>query len=96
MNTRSPDTPHYTATAKGLHWLMAVMIFGLLALGFYMTDLPLSPDKLQYDAWHKWAGVSVFILVWMRLAWRLMFPPPPLDLPRPAAPLPAFPDMVAW
>ena len=69
---------HYTAVAKSLHWLMALLILGMLALGFYMTDLPLSPDKLQYYSWHKWAGVSVFILVWMRLAWRLMFPPPPL------------------
>lgn len=70
---------HYTAVAKSLHWLMALFILGMLALGFYMTDLPLSPDKLQYYAWHKWAGVSVFILVWIRLAWRLMFPPPALQ-----------------
>lgn len=69
---------HYTAVAKSLHWLMAFLILGMLALGFYMTDLPLSPDKLQYYSWHKWAGVSVFLLVWIRLAWRLMFPPPAL------------------
>ena len=69
---------HYTAVAKSLHWLTALLILGMLALGFYMTDLPLSPDKLQYYAWHKWAGVSVFLLVWLRLAWRLMFPPPAL------------------
>ena len=37
----------YTPVAKGLHWLMAVMILGLLALGIYMSDLPLSPQKLQ-------------------------------------------------
>ena len=29
-------TTHYTRTAKGLHWLMAILFFGLLALGFYM------------------------------------------------------------
>ena len=40
-------TTHYTRTAKGLHWLMAILFFGLLALGFYMHDLPLSPEKLQ-------------------------------------------------
>jgi cytochrome b561 len=66
----------YTRTAQSLHWLMALMIFGLLALGFYMSDLPLSPDKLQYYAWHKWAGVSVFALVWLRLAWRITHQPP--------------------
>jgi cytochrome b561 len=44
---RSTVTVSYTATAKALHWLMAVLFFGLLALGFYMHDLPLSPEKLQ-------------------------------------------------
>jgi cytochrome b561 len=76
---------HYTGIAKSLHWLMALMIFGLLALGFYMSDLPLSPEKLQYYAWHKWAGVSVFALVWLRLAWRITHRPPSLadNLSRP-------------
>ena len=67
---------HYTATAKSLHWLMALLIVGLLALGFYMADLPLSPEKLQFYSWHKWAGVSVFVLVWLRLFWRLTHRPP--------------------
>ena len=67
---------HYTATAKSLHWLMALLIFGLLALGLYMADLPLSPEKLQFYSWHKWAGVSVFVLVWLRLFWRLTHRPP--------------------
>ena len=66
----------YTAVAKFLHWGMALMILGLLALGFVMTDMPLSPEKLQYYAWHKWAGVSVFMLVWLRLVWRVLNPPP--------------------
>lgn len=70
MNTR------YTAPAKGLHWLMALLIFGLLALGFYMQDLPLSPEKLQFYSWHKWAGVTVFALVWLRLLWRVTHRPP--------------------
>jgi cytochrome b561 len=69
---------HYTPLAKSLHWLMALMIFGLLALGFYMSDLPLSPEKLQLYSWHKWAGVMVFVLVWLRLAWRITHRPPAL------------------
>jgi len=68
----------YTRTAKSLHWLMALLLIGLLALGFYMHDLPLSPEKLQLYAWHKWAGVSAFLLVLLRLSWRLAHTPPPL------------------
>jgi len=67
---------HYTRTAKSLHWLMALMIFGLLGLGFYMSDLPLSPQKLKLYSWHKWAGVTVFLLTLVRLAWRATHQPP--------------------
>lgn len=77
-------TQHYTKTAKGLHWLMAALLFGLLALGFYMQDLPLSPTKLQLYSWHKWAGVSAFLLLVLRLAWRFTHRPPalPATMPR--------------
>ena len=68
----------YTPVAKGLHWLMAVLIIGLLALGIYMQELPLSPQKLELYSWHKWAGVTVFLLVWLRLAWRVTHRPPAL------------------
>lgn len=71
-------TTTYTPVAKGLHWLMAVLILGLLALGIYMSELPLSPQKLQLYSWHKWVGVTVFLLVWLRLAWRLTHRPPAL------------------
>jgi cytochrome b561 len=66
----------YTAIAKLFHWGMALVFSGLIALGFVMADMPLSPEKLQYYSWHKWAGVSVFVLVWLRLVWRVLNPPP--------------------
>ncbi len=69
---------HYTKTAKAMHWLMAFLFFGLLALGFYMHDLPLSPEKLKLYSWHKWAGVTAFLLVWLRLFWRVTHRPPAL------------------
>ena len=75
---------HYTATAKLLHWLIALMIFGMLAFGFYMTGLDLSPTKLELYSWHKWAGVTVFMLVLVRLAWRIGHKPPALPAHMPA------------
>lgn len=68
----------YTNTAVALHWLMALLIFAAFPLGLYMGDLPLSPTKLKLFSYHKWLGVTIFLLVLMRLAWRATHPAPPL------------------
>ena len=73
----------YTGTAKVLHWLVALLIIGLFALGQYMSDLSMSPRKLQLYSWHKWFGVTVFLLVLIRLGWRLTHQPPPLPAQMP-------------
>jgi cytochrome b561 len=40
----------YTKTAIILHWLIALGIFGMFALGWYMTELPKeAPEQLSYD-----------------------------------------------
>ena len=73
-------TPRYTAVAISLHWGMALLLAGVFAVGVYMHDLPLSPWKLEIYAWHKWAGVTVFLFVLARIAWRLTHRPPALPL----------------
>jgi len=73
----------YTRTAMSLHWLIALMLFGMFGFGLYMVELPLSPQKLKFYSYHKWAGVTVFLLVLARLAWRITHRPPalPADMP---------------
>ena len=68
----------YTSTAKCLHWIMAIALIAIFSLGFYMHDLPFSPMKLKLYSWHKWGGVCIFLLVFVRLAWRIMHRPPAL------------------
>src|SRR5690554_444626 len=68
----------YNRTAIALHWLMALGLISTFALGFYMHDLPLSPNKLKYYSWHKWAGIGLLVLVIARLAWRITHPAPAL------------------
>ena len=79
------SAPHerYTSTAIALHWLTFVLIACGFTLAVYMVDLPLSPAKLKYFAWHKWLGVTVFLLAIARLAWRATHWPPalPADVP---------------
>jgi cytochrome b561 len=68
----------YTSTAIALHWLIGAMILISIAVGLYMTGLKLSPEKLKLYNWHKWAGVTIFMLVVIRLVWRLFHAAPPL------------------
>ncbi len=85
MSSPTPTPAAYTRTAILLHWLVAVAIVSAFSVGIYMSDLPLSPQKLKLYSWHKWAGVSIFTLVCVRLLWRLGHRPPP-----------APPGMPAW
>jgi len=78
-----PRQARYDAVAITLHWLVAVMIICNFSFGIYMSDLPLSPWKLKVYSWHKWAGVSVFLLVALRLVWRSLHTPPPLPVAMP-------------
>ncbi len=68
----------YTIPAIVLHWLMALALIGLFAFGLYMSDLPLSPEKLKFYSWHKWAGVTLFLFAIVRLAWRITHRAPAL------------------
>ena len=78
-----PTAARYTNTAIALHWLIFALIACGFALAVYMVDLPLSPAKLKYYAWHKWTGITVFLLALARLAWRLTHRAPalPADMP---------------
>jgi cytochrome b561 len=61
-----------------LHWLLALVILGLFAVGLYMADLPFSPLRLKLYNWHKWAGITLLALTVLRLLWRLTHRPPAL------------------
>lgn len=69
-------TDRYTKTAVTLHWLVALLIFAAFPLGLYMHDLPLSPTKLRLFSYHKWIGVTVFLLAVIRVTWRGTHRPP--------------------
>jgi cytochrome b561 len=74
----------YTGTAIAIHWIAGALIVGNLAFGLYMVDLQISPAKLRYYSWHKWAGVTIFLVSAARLLWRLAHPAPALPSSMPA------------
>jgi cytochrome b561 len=72
MMLKNTDTG-YGWVAIALHWLMALIVFGLFGLGLYMVELS------YYDAWyrgslelHKSIGISLLLLWLARIAWRLL------------------------
>jgi cytochrome b561 len=64
-----PD--HWGAVSIALHWLIALVVFAMFALGLWMTSLTYY-DRWYHDApyLHKGIGVLLFITLVARLLWR--------------------------
>jgi cytochrome b561 len=105
------DLPTYTPTARGLHWLVALLIFIQLPLGFYMSyrgnEMPSvnekgEPIKGVWDGLtdfmyssHKLIGLTVLTLVVLRLLYRLTRGAPRSD-PSVPPPLTGLSHLVHW
>lgn len=61
----------YGIVAILLHWIMAIIIIGMVAVGLYMADLPASLLKLRLFGLHKEFGVLVLMLAMIRIVWRI-------------------------
>ena len=75
---------HYGWISIAVHWLMALSIFSMFALGLYMVELT------YYDAWykgsldlHKAVGIILLLLLMLRVFWRAVnINPQPLPGPK--------------
>ncbi len=76
--------PRYGAVSRSFHWLVAGLLVFQVPLAWVMIDQPLSPAKLGNYALHKSVGLTIFALMALRLAWKLLTPAPalPPELPR--------------
>ena len=69
-----------------LHWLIAAIILFMIALGLYMVELPKQSElpageesvRAFYFLLHKSMGITVAILIILRVGWRLTHKAPPL------------------
>jgi cytochrome b561 len=74
----APPPKRYDTIAIALHWVLAIALTGIFAMGLYMADLPFSPQRLKLYNWHKWAGITILTLSLLRLLWRATHRPPAL------------------
>jgi cytochrome b561 len=70
----------YTTVAIFLHWLIAAIVLGQFAFGWWMQEIPKQPPGPRAEAFnlHKSIGLVVLALMFARIAWRLGHPPPVL------------------
>lgn len=66
--SRAPAS-RYQPVLVALHWLLALMIIGLLCLGFFvLADMPnTDPKKLAILVWHMSGGMFVLVLMILRV-----------------------------
>lgn len=73
------EADSYRTPARLLHWVVALIVLLMIPAGFLMVQPDL--DRGTQNAlfvFHKNVGVLVLLLVLLRLAYRMVYPPPPL------------------
>ena len=66
------EIQRYNTTAIIIHWLMAIMILGMIGLGFYMVGLEKgSAERSYFFALHKSIGLTLALLAIFRLIWKI-------------------------
>ena len=69
--TRAPAVvERWGSVSRLFHWGMLVLFIGIVPLGLYMADLPLSKQKLKLYALHKSIGLTLLALAALRIVWR--------------------------
>ena len=61
----------YHPISRYLHWITAIMVYSVFGLALYFDGMPKGPEKFALVDYHKWFGLTVLVLVIIRLLWRL-------------------------
>ena len=73
--TRNAD--RYSSASIWLHWLMLALIAGAYASIELREFYPRGSDMREaFKNWHYWLGLAVLLLVWLRIAARLVWKAP--------------------
>ena len=73
-------TESYGIVHKAFHWLMGLVIIGLIIAGLIMVRMDAAPLKFEIYGIHKATGIIILALFALRLLWKWFNPKPaPLD-----------------
>lgn len=68
----------YGAVGQLFHWAIVALVVVQFVLALQAEGLDTSLERLQLMARHKSFGMTIFMLMVLRLGWRFISPPPPL------------------
>ena len=71
----APAALRYDRVAIALHWIMAALIVVVGVLGLLHDSWPRHSQAFWINL-HALIGLSVWVLIVVRLGWRLRHPPP--------------------
>ncbi|MCA0200621.1 MAG: cytochrome b [Proteobacteria bacterium] len=83
MSTAETSATRYGGIAVALHWIIAVCLLVSIILGLIIGDVEESASTERVLAIHKSVGITIFVLMLVRLAWRLTHRTPPLPASMP-------------
>lgn len=66
-------TTAYGSVSKFFHWVVFVLLVGMLIFGYFMEDFSKEMQPLIYNI-HKLTGLTILALMVLRLGWRLINP----------------------
>jgi cytochrome b561 len=76
----------YRSIVVWIHWITAAVVIAqvVVGFGFHRFTERGTPERMELFAWHKTLGAIILLLALVRLAVRLMNPPPPYpsDFPK--------------
>ena len=75
----------YKSIVVWIHWITAALVVTQVIIGFTFDEfLEKGPARSEVFAWHKTLGATILVLALIRLAVRLLNPPPPYptDFPK--------------
>ncbi len=82
--TTGREAVRYKPVVIAIHWITALFVIAQIVIGLKFADMPKGPARADLFAWHKTVGATILVLALVRLAVRLMNPPPPYpsDFPK--------------
>lgn len=76
----SSEVTHYNAVTRFIHWISAVVIIGMFAVGLWMTDLSYySTWYRTAPHWHKSVGLLLAAITLFRVVWKIVTASPKVE-----------------